>query len=349
MGVYKRGNVYWFIKHFKGKRYEKSLSTDSRRMAEELYAKALTAILRGEYDKPEMQDFTFGALAEEYKKMYCRQKSFRGKNGYIRLFCRAWGNMPLSGFSTRLVERYQSAIIEKGNAPATANRHIATIKHMIRKAVDWEMTGEETLKRIQKVKLLPENNKRLRYLSKGECQALIGFCEPHLKPIVQFALNTGCRKGEILSLKWENVDLKHGFISLILTKNGDRRELPINDSLRATLQGLKRRLDIPYVFYDDTNGKPYGDIKRSFNTALRKAGIRDFHFHDLRHTFSSHLIMGGTDITTVSRLLGHKSLTMTLRYSHLAPAHLKQAVQSLNYYDFTTVGDSEEFKKAVTH
>jgi integrase len=138
------------------------------------------------------------------------------------------------------------------------------------------------------------------------------------------------RKGEILSLRWDNIDFKHGFILLDTTKNGERREIPINETLRGVLQGLTRRLDIPYVFFDNATGKPYQDVKRSFNTALRKAGIKDFHFHDLRHTFASHLVMAGVDITTISRLLGHKSLTMTLRYSHLAPEHMSKAVDILD-------------------
>jgi integrase len=138
------------------------------------------------------------------------------------------------------------------------------------------------------------------------------------------------RKGEILSLKWDNTDLNHGFILLDRTKNGERREIPINDTVRGILQGLTRRLDIPYVFYNDTSGKLYQDIKRSFNTAVRRAGIRDFHFHDLRHTFASHLVMAGVDLTTVSRLLGHKTLTMTLRYAHLAPSHMVKAVDILD-------------------
>src|SRR4030042_5265153 len=118
--------------------------------------------------------------------------------------------------------------------PATVNKHISILKAMIKKAVDWNMVEEETLKRARRVKLLTENNKRLRYLSKEECQSLINACDQHLRPAVITALNTGARKEEILSLKWDNVDLKHGFILLDRTKTGDRREIPINDTLRVT-------------------------------------------------------------------------------------------------------------------
>lgn len=156
---------------------------------------------------------------------------------------------------------------------------------------------------------------------------MIDACSPHLRPIVVTALNTGMRKSEILHLKWEeNIDLKHGFILLELTKNGERREVPINATVRETLVGLTRRLDVPYAFYDPRTGKPYQDIKRSFQGACRRAGIKDFHFHDCRHAFASRLVMAGVDLTTVKELLGHKTLNMTLRYAHLAPTHKRNAV-----------------------
>ena len=85
---------------------------------------------------------------------------------------------------------------------------------MFTKAVEWDMVEEETLKRVRRAKMLEENNRRLRYLSKEECQTLINACDDHLKPIVIMAMNTGMRKGEILSLKWDNVDLNNGFILL---------------------------------------------------------------------------------------------------------------------------------------
>ena len=167
------------------------------------------------------------------------------------------------------------------------NRLLATLKHMFTKAVEWEMVEEATLKRIGKAKFLEENNRRLRYLSKEECQGLIKACDSHLRPIVITALNTGMRKGEILNLTWDRVDLKHGFILLDQTKNGERREIPINGTLREALselsQGTKerpRRIDIPYVFYDPSNGKAYKDVKRSFHSACRRAKITDFQFHD---------------------------------------------------------------------
>ncbi len=334
-GIFKRGNVYWlrYSDGF-GKIIRESSKTTNFKEALVKLEDQRKAIRDGKEPEPikRIPNYTFSQLAEEYIKWCERQRSFRSKKGFIFQLTETFGNIPLKHFTTKLIEQYQTERLQKGNKPATANRLIATLKHCIHKGYQWEMLSEETLKRIRQVKLLEENNRRLRYLSKEECQSLINTCQGNTKAIVITALNTGMRKGEILNLRWDNVDLKHGFILLDQdqTKNSERKELPINDTLRGVLQGLTRRLDIPYVFYDSITGKHYKDVKRSFKTALRRTGIRDFHFHDLRHTFASHLVMAGVDITTVSRLLGHKSLTMTLRYAHLAPSHMAKAVDILD-------------------
>jgi len=332
-GIYKRGNVYWIrYAGLDGRIVYESSGSDKFREAEALLVKRRQSIKEGKQPEPlkKIGNHTFNELVAEYIKWAERQRSFRSKQGFLKQLSEAFGNIPLRRFNTMLLEQYQTERLNRGNKPATINRHIATIKHMFTKAVDWNMVEEETLKRIKRVKLLPENNRRLRYLSREECQALIDACKGVTKAIVTTALNTGMRKGEILGLKWDQVDIKHGFLLIDRTKNGERREIPINQTLRETLQAIPRRLDIPYVFFDPATGKPYQDIKRSFGTALRRAGIKDFHFHDLRHTFASHLVMAGVDITTVKELLGHKTLTMTLRYAHLAPSHKVKAVDILD-------------------
>jgi integrase len=331
-GIYKRGNIYWIrYAGLDGRTIFESSGSNKFKVAETLLIQRKQAIKEGK--QPETKriiNHTFNELIAEYLKWAERQRSFRSKQGFVKQLAGAFNGLPLRRFTPMLLEQYQTERMQKGNKPATINRHIATIKHMFTKAVEWYMVEEETLKRIRKVKLLEENNRRLRYLSKEECQALIKACQGDTKTIIITALNTGMRKGEILGLKWDNVDLRHGFILLDTTKNGERREIPINDTLKSVLQGITRRLDVPYVFYDPVTGKPYQDVKRSFNTALRRAGIRDFHFHDLRHTFASHLVMAGVDITTVKELLGHKTLTMTLRYAHLSPSHKVNAVDILD-------------------
>ncbi len=330
-GLYKRGNVWWIrYAGLDGRtRFESSRST-SFKAAQALLIQRKKDIQEGKAPIPikRIANHTFRELAEQYIQWAQRQKAFKKKKAVIGLLLEVFGNTPLRHFNTRLLEEYQSKLLSDGKAPATANRRLATIKHMFTKAVDWEMVEDEPLKKVRRVKLLTENNRRLRYLSKEETQALVNACQKHLRPIVVCAVNTGMRKGEILSLRWDMVDLRHGFILLSVTKNGERREIPINRTLREALQGLVRHIDSPYVFTND-KGQRFDNVVRSFKSACKRAGITDFKFHDLRHTFASQLVMAGIDITTIKELLGHKTLTMTLRYAHLAPSHKVKAVEML--------------------
>lgn len=253
------------------------------------------------------------------------------KSHFFRVIPDWFKKLRLNQISTKEIELLQSHFIQKEYSIATCNRYIGIIKASFSKACDWNLISEQRLKNIRKVKLLKGENKRLRYLSKEEIDRLLSNCDRHLYPIVFTALHTGMRKSEILNLKWSQVDLKNGIILLDKTKNFERREIPMSDSLKALFRQLhsQRRLDTDYVFVNQDTGKRYTDLKRSFNTACRKAGIQDFHFHDLRHTFASHLVMSGADLKTVQELLGHKSLTMTLRYSHLSQAHKREALKAL--------------------
>jgi integrase len=335
-GIYKQnGSKNYWIRYagLDGKTVYESSHSINIKDADTLLASRRTAIAEGK--QPEVrkiQRHMFRELAERYLGWVCgRQKSARNRGYVVGRMVEKFGNLPLRSFNTSLVEQFQTELMNKNLKNSSCNTVMGILKRMFTKAVEWEMVEEEVLKRIRKVKPLRDNSRRMRFLAKEECQMLINACDQHLKPIVVTALNTGMRKGEILSLEWEkNIDLKHDFILLDNTKNGERREIPINANLRQELTSLTRRLDVPYVFYKPSMGQKYDDVKRSFHSACRRAGVKDFHFHDLRHTFASHLVMAGVDLTTVSRLLGHKSLGMTLRYSHLAPAHMAKAVKVLD-------------------
>ncbi|MFZ1991781.1 MAG: hypothetical protein WAW96_18650, partial [Alphaproteobacteria bacterium] len=201
-GIYKRGNVYWIrYAGLDGKIIRESSHSDKFKEADNLLIQRRNEIKNGE--QPEIRrriaNHTFSGLAGEYKKWAERQKSFKSKKYFIDQLTEAFGQIPLRQFNPMLLEQYQSERLQdgytsttvkgierpkKGNKPATANRLLATLKHMFTKAVEWEMVEEATLKRIRKVKFLKENNRRLRYLSKEECQGLIKICDSHLRPIV---------------------------------------------------------------------------------------------------------------------------------------------------------------------
>ena len=259
-----------------------------------------------------------------------RQKDYNNKKYVVPKLCKEFGNLPLQKFNTFIVEKYQSKLLKQKLKPSSVNREISVLKHMFSKAYDWQMIGDLTLKQIQKVKQLPVDNKKLRFLTVDECVLLIDACEEQLIPIVITAINTGMRKTEIFKLKWQHVNLFNGYIQVVDSKNNESRQIPMNETVIQTFNNLTRRLGIDYVFYNHQTLKPYTDVKRAFSSSCKRSKIHDCTFHTLRHTFASHLVMAGVDLTTVKELMGHKSLSMTLRYAHLAPKHKADSVSKLN-------------------
>jgi len=265
---------------------------------------------------------------EEMKKLYIERHAKLHKRS-------AWRdeitlNHLASFFATKYLDEISPLDIEeykaerlKRVAPATVNRELACLKHMFNKAIEW---GKADKNPALKVKLLREDNRRVRYLERDEIKALLDACADHLRPIVVTALNTGMRKGEILPLEWSQVDLVRGKIYLYDTKSGKPRDVDINDWVADTLSELSQNRKGPYVFCSE-KGKPYGDIKRSFETAKRKAGIEDFRFHDLRHNLGSYLAAEGVGPQILQSILGHSDYRMTQRYIHVLPGHKKAAME----------------------
>jgi integrase len=175
------------------------------------------------------------------------------------------------------------------------------------------------------VRKLREPDGRVRFLKPDEFKNLIMHAAPHLQPIIHTGVNTGLRIGNIVTLTWDQVDCTRQTITIPKMKNHERKIQPMTNQLVKVMKEIPRHIDSPYVFCD-SEGKPYKRIIKGFRAACKRAGIEDFHFQDLRHTFASHLIMKGVDLRTVQELLGHKTIAMTLRYTHLLQEHLHEAV-----------------------
>ena len=136
------------------------------------------------------------------------------------------------------------------------------------------------------------------------------------------------RKSELFNLKWHDIDYKREIIHLLVTKNNEKREIPMNSLVKSTIIKVKKHTKSNYVFCKN-DGSPYTNIRRAFKTALKRANIHDCSLHTLRHSFGSHLVMSGIDLNTVRVLLGHKDIKMTTRYAHLSPNFKKRAVEVL--------------------
>ena len=340
MAIYKKGENYYIDYYVNGHRKREKIGP-SKKLAKAVLQKRKVEIAENKYlDKRQIPKTTFKELARLYIAYAKLNKKSWIHNVYnIKNLISFFGEDTLISDITALkIEEFKAYRRQKVKS-STVNRDLACLKHMFTKAIEWGKTVDNPTK---KVKLFKENNKRLRYLTKVEIERLLQASAGHLKPILITALHTGMRKSEIFNLKWEDIDFNNKVIQIVNTKSGDKRYIPIDATLMRTLKGHIRKIHSPYVF-SNQEGKPYCDLKRSFHSALKKAGIEDFTFHDLRHTFASHLVMSGADLTTVKELLGHKKIDMTLRYSHLSPDHKRRAVEVLDTY-MDTREESEKSK-----
>ena len=313
-GLYLRGKIWWITwVDASGKQHFESARTTSKLEAKALLERRHLEARAGKIPL-KTKPILFKDFAKKYMEHIKKLREFDSRKYRVNKLVRAFGNLKLSEFTTALVEEYQSKRIAQGCANATVNRELAVLKHMVHKAVQWDLVDDDVLKRVRKVKQLKENNRRLRYLSREEVDRLIAACYKapkcsHLAPIIITALHTGMRRSEILKLKWDDIDFRAGFIYVRDSKNYQSRMIPLTETLKQTLKSLPRHITSPYVFCRE-DGKPYNEVKKAFNKVVKYAGIKDFHFHDLRHTFASWLVMGGTDLATVKELLGHKSINI---------------------------------------
>ena len=221
----------------------------------------------------------------------------------------------------------------KLRSPATVNRYLAALSHVFTIAEkEWEWVQTNPIRKVRKQK---ESRGRVRFLDETERGALLVATKKsknrHLYPIVVLALSTGMRLGEITGLKWGNVDLADGRIIIDETKNGERRAVPL---VGFALQVMKdhtkvRRVDWDFIFSSDQKNQPV-DIRKAWNNAIKQAGIEDFRFHDLRHSAASYLAMNGASLAEIADVLGHKTLQMVKRYSHISEQHTASVVEKMN-------------------
>ncbi|EDP75360.1 site-specific integrase [Hydrogenivirga sp. 128-5-R1-1] len=331
----KRGKVFYFEFMYKGQRYYEKIGVVSKTVAKEIANEIRSRIIRGEYIPQKERKTTFSDAVRVYiewyrKKSTAREKSKEENIRRARRLEEFFGSRKLSQISTFLVESYKKKRLEEGVKPQTINMELNILGSILRRAKEAGLFDGE-LPKIEKFR--NADRERLRFLSEREAQRLISACPEWFKPVVIFALNTGLRAGEIFSLRWEDVDFERGVITVreASSKSGKVRKLPMNATVKKLLQGLERkehgyiftnRFGLPYKYEDKT-------YRRVFKTACEKAGIKDFRFHDLRHTFASWVAMNSKDIYAVQNLLGHSSPSVTKRYAHLTDDYLRSVVESV--------------------
>jgi integrase len=330
--------------------------TDAKKWAQDTES----AIREGRYFKTaEAQKHTAAEMIEKYiKEVLPKKKTTKDVNLHLNYWKEQIGTYRLSNVTpallsevktrlentpiikTRKVSRKKDCeVIETQSKrnPATVNRYLASFRHCLSMAAgEWQWLDENPMKRVNKLK---ESEGRVRFLDDEERERLLKACQdssnPFLYTVVVLAASTGMRHGEIMNLSWSDIDFSKRRIILQETKNGERRAVALVGKALELLTELKkqkvRRIDNNLVFPGShIRNKNHAALRPAFLVALKKANIENFKFHDLRHSAASYLAMNGASLTDIAAVLGHKTLAMVKRYSHLSDSHVSSVVESMN-------------------
>jgi integrase len=271
-------------------------------------------------------------MLERYRKSELhKKKDARNYERHLDFWIEQVGDTTISGLTRARIIEIRDQMASKKSA-ATVNRYLATFRHAFNIAVtDWEWASKNPLQRIK----LSEPRGRDRHLADDEIKALLKATSesdhPHLHAIVLIALTTGARRGEIMGLSWQDVDLSAGRAVLHKTKNTDKRALVLVPQVVEALRAIQRvrRIDSDVIFGNPNPAgkRTYGHIEAAWREARDKAELEDFRFHDLRHTFASRMAMNGKTLREIAEALGHRTLAMVQRYSHLTDSHVQTAME----------------------
>jgi integrase len=352
MGLYKRGKVWWMSLNVYGKQIRRTTETADRKLAEAIYSKVHVRLIEGKYfDHGEETQRTVAELLDRYEREHIPKKaSQRTLKGYLKNLRPFFGQDTLAEITPKVIVQYKAKRYQDGVKPATINRELALMKHAFNLAIkEWEWAKQNPVSRVS---FEQEDNKRDRWLSYEEEGRLLPTCVPWVREIVTVALHTGMRMGEILSLRWETVDLFRRTVTILQSKNGDKRTIPLNGKMVTVFKGKMKDRVSPFglIFPSQAGTKRDGHgLRRAFRKALKTARIDDLHFHDLRHTFATRLVQAGVDLYKVQKLLGHRSPVMTQRYAHHCSESLREGVNVLDREGAITHPSHPDQESGVMH
>lgn len=322
--------------YYNGERIIKTLKfARTKKEAEQAEAVIMNQVFKQAYGfeaKPDkcLEDFvveTFLPYSEANKKSFIHDVFI------CRVLVEKFKGKTLRQITPPLIESFKQEFLNTpskrgGNrSPATVNNHLRVLSKIFSLAVDADLIASNP---CRKVKKFQPNNQRMRVLSKEEETDLMTALEDNelVRQIVMVALHTGMRRGEIFNLKWFDVDFNRGLIQVRESKSNKKRMIPMNATVKMLLGGLKRKNE--YIFPSPRTGGKLDNIKKGFRQAIKKAGIEDFRFHDLRHTAATRMADAGADAFTLMKILGHSDIRMTSRYTHATDAAIRRAVENLD-------------------
>ena len=357
MRIYKRGNIYWTEFEVDNKRYQMSCKTKDKKLAGEIAAALQADTIRNKFNIPQKYkvEKVFSQVWEEYiKNLNNIPRNIKNKELVYKHIADFY-NKNIKEISQNDIKTYQlkrkfDVINSEKNIGKREqdinfrwiNIEISTLHHFFNFCIDRGYLEKNPAAGIKKLNELS----RLKTLSDSDIEKLIaGATNKLTRDLITFLIYTGCRKGEALNLKWDDVDLQNEVIAIKGTKTKHDRYIPISKPLKELLSRIEKNQDCLYLF--NRNGAKLGDFKRSFHTACKNAGLKDLHIHDLRHVFASTLTMNDVSLYKTGILLGHRTSNMTQRYAHLKPSELKKDIEKAFDRKSPEEIKKEEYEKAL--
>jgi integrase len=333
-GIFLRDGWYWIRYADQHGRLHREKGSPLLEGAKDALAKRRTEIREGHFfpEKIKQRSVLFGQIAKDYiDRVKEIKRDWAHDEARVKLLLELLKGVPIAELTPGRLETVLGDLAQKNDwMPGTYNRYRALLSGIFRRAIK---NGRANTNPVRETARRKENNVRVRYLGPDEEEKLMAAVRarwPHREAEILVALHSGMRRSDQYrtaqvadgGLKWEHINLRAGVIRLPRSKSDKPREIPMNSVLRETLRSIPARIDSPYVF-DGT------DPAKWFRKVLKDAGIKNFHWHDLRHTFASRLAMAGVPIRHIADLMGHTEIQTTMRYAHLQPGHLADAVERL--------------------
>jgi len=328
MRIFKRENsTKWWVDWTdqKGHRHRKSTGTDDKKLAEALAAKwTQESFLEEHFGVIPDVPFSEALLRYGQERQRDNPVSYKASvKSRLQRLLDTFGETNVSDITHAVIRKWMDERLGEVK-PASALRDMSTLRAILNKAF-----REDLLAQVPPFPRMKKDPGRCRWLTVEEERRLLLAAKPHLRALMAFAVDTGGRRSELLSLDWRNVDLERGTVAFTKTKNGEDRSVRLTDRAKQVLVGLDPKESGPVFTY---RGQAIKCVKTTFDKARKRAELEDFRFHDLRHTFASRLAQQGVPLYEIMHLTGHKSFQMVQRYAHLAPDFQERAIGALNAY-----------------
>jgi integrase len=319
-----------------GKQFRRSTGTTNRKLAQRIYDKVKGEIAENRwFEKLPGEEKTLREMMAKYLKEHsARNKTPKSYDRDIELanhLIGSFGDSMLTEILPKNISEYKVKRRDEGASPRTINYELALMSHAFNLAIrEWEWLRDNPVRKVSREKV---NNMRERWLTFEEEEKLIDASLQWLQKLIIFSVETGLRQGEVLNIQWPQVDLFRKTITILEQKNNAKDVLPLNERALEVLKAKAkiRHLKSNYVFYNKNgNSIRVSNLHRALYSALKRAGLSDLKWHDLRHTFATRLVQAGVDLYTVQKLGRWKEIKMVQRYAHHYPESLRKGVEVLD-------------------